>query len=51
MAGPTRVAGHEAGDVLQLEVVDVTSADWGWTAVVPGLGLLSEDFPESHYHR
>jgi acetamidase/formamidase len=51
MAGPIMVEGAEPGDVLEIEVVDVTSADWGWTAVVPGLGLLAEDFPASHYHR
>jgi acetamidase/formamidase len=51
MAGPIVVEGAEPGDVLEIEVVDVTPVDWGWTAVVPGLGLLAEDFPDSHFHR
>ncbi|WP_035859208.1 acetamidase/formamidase family protein [Cryptosporangium arvum] len=51
MAGPIVVAGAEPGDVLEIEVVDVTPVDWGWTAIVPGLGLLADDFPDSAFHR
>jgi acetamidase/formamidase len=51
LAGPIIVDGAEPGDVLEIEVLEVSPTDWGWTAVVPGLGLLSDDFPDAHFHR
>jgi len=51
MAGPIVVDGAEPGDALEIEVLEVAPTDWGWTAVVPGLGLLADDFPKAHYHR
>ena len=42
--GPVYVTGAEPGDVLQVEILDISTADWGWTAFFPGLGLLDE-FP------
>lgn len=43
--GPVYVNGAKAGDTLQVEVLSVEPADWGWTAVIPGFGLLSDEFP------
>jgi acetamidase/formamidase len=51
LAGPVLVHGAEPGDTLEIEVLEVTPTDWGWTAVVPGLGLLADDFPVAHFHR
>ena len=34
------------GDTLQIDVLDVKTADWGWTALIPGFGLLADEFPE-----
>jgi acetamidase/formamidase len=51
LAGPIMVDGAQPGDVLEIEIVEVVPGDWGWTAVVPGLGLLAEDFPDAHFHR
>jgi acetamidase/formamidase len=42
------MAGAEAGDVLAVEVLDIRTQGWGWTAVIPGLGLLPEDFPDAY---
>lgn len=42
LAGPVFVEGAEPGDTLTVEVVDVSPADWGWSAIIPGLGLLDE---------
>ena len=50
LAGPVLVKDAEPGDVLEVEFLELRSADWGWTAVLPGLGLLSEDFPDAHLH-
>jgi acetamidase/formamidase len=43
--GPVYVEGAEPGDTLQVEVLDVETADWGWTAILPGFGLLADEFP------
>ncbi|HWN31894.1 MAG TPA: acetamidase/formamidase family protein [Pseudonocardia sp.] len=51
LAGPVLVHGAEPGDTLEIEVLEVSPTDWGWTAVVPGLGLLADDFPVAHFHR
>lgn len=50
LAGPIMVKDAEPGDVLEVEFLELRSVDWGWTAVLPGLGLLSEDFPDAHLH-
>jgi acetamidase/formamidase len=44
--GPVYVEGAEAGDVLEVEVLNVQTADWGWTAIMPNFGLLAEEFTE-----
>lgn len=47
--GPVEVAGAEPGDTLQVDLLDFEPADWGWTASIPGFGLLADDFPDGHY--
>ena len=43
LTGPVRVRGAEPGDVLVVEILDVKpAADFGWTAIRPGRGLLPE---------
>ena len=44
--GPIGVEGAESGDSLEIELLDFTPADWGWTASIPGFGLLADDFPD-----
>ncbi|PIB02094.1 Formamidase [Cercospora beticola] len=46
--GPVYVHGAEPGDALEVEVVDLQTADWGWTAVIPDFGLLADEFTEPH---
>src|SRR3954470_3174491 len=48
LAGPIAVDGAEPGDTLAVEVLDLHTQGWGWTAILPGLGLLSEDFPDPY---
>lgn len=50
LAGPITVAGAEPGDVLEVEFQELHPLEWGWTVVLPGLGLLSDQFPEPHLH-
>jgi acetamidase/formamidase len=48
LAGPIAVDGAKAGDTLAVEVLDLHTQGWGWTAILPGLGLLSEEFTEPY---
>ncbi len=43
--GPVFVDGLAAGNELVVTIVDIATADWAWTANIPGFGLLSDDFP------
>ena len=45
--GPIAVAGAAPGDTLQVELLEFEPADWGWTAAIPGFGLLADDFPDA----
>lgn len=42
--GPIAVVGAEPGDTLQVDLLEFEPADWGWTAAIPGFGLLADDF-------
>jgi acetamidase/formamidase len=48
LCGPIAVNGAEPGDTLAIEVLDIHTQGWGWAAVLPGLGLLPDDFPEAY---
>ncbi len=42
LSGPVFVEGALPGDALSISVENVKTADWGWTGIIPGLGLLPE---------
>ncbi|MUV36418.1 Formamidase [Lentibacillus sp. JNUCC-1] len=44
VAGPVYVKGAQPGDTLEIEMLDFKQLDWGWTAIIPGFGLLADDF-------
>lgn len=48
LAGPIEVSGAEPGDTLAVEILDIQTQGWGWTAILEGLGLLTEDFPDPY---
>jgi acetamidase/formamidase len=48
LAGPIAVAGAQPGDTLEIEILELTPGAWGWTAIIPELGLLPADFPEPY---
>src|SRR4051795_12517492 len=48
LAGPIEVAGAQPGDTLAVEILDIHTRGWGWTAILPGLGLLAEEFPDAY---
>jgi acetamidase/formamidase len=46
VAGPVFVEGARPGDVLQVELLAVTPGGYGWTGLIPGFGLLADQFPD-----
>jgi acetamidase/formamidase len=48
LTGPIAVSGAKPGDTLAVEILDVHTQGWGWTGVLPGFGLLPEDFPDAY---
>ena len=48
LAGPIAVEGAAPGDTLAVEILDLRTRGWGWTAILPGLGLLADDFPDAY---
>jgi len=50
VAGPLHIEGAEPGDVLKLTLLSFTPSGWGWTANIPGFGLLADEFPEPALH-
>ncbi|HEY1704817.1 MAG TPA: acetamidase/formamidase family protein [Trebonia sp.] len=48
LSGPVWVNGAEPGDTLQIDVLELEHRDWGWSASLPGMGLLAADFPHGY---
>ncbi len=46
VTGPVRVLGALPGDVLEVEVLELAMTGWGWTALIPGFGLLADQYPD-----
>ncbi|KAF7307989.1 hypothetical protein MKEN_01160500 [Mycena kentingensis (nom. inval.)] len=44
--GPIYVEDALPGDTLQIDVLSVKPAEWGWTGCIPGFGLLADEFKE-----
>lgn len=48
LTGPVYVDGAQPGDALEVEVLSLEHKGWGWNAVIPGFGLLADDFSAPH---
>ena len=48
VTGPFRIEGARPGDALVIDILDMSVGEWGWTACIPGFGLLAEEFPDPH---
>src|SRR5690348_277527 len=46
ISGPISVKGAQPGDTLAVELLEFRPQDWGWTAIIPGFGLLQDEYPE-----
>jgi acetamidase/formamidase len=48
LTGPIAVNGAEPGDTLKIDILDVHTQGWGWTGLLPGEGLLPDEFPDPY---
>ncbi len=48
--GPVAVEGAHPGDVLQVDIHSIEIQSWGWTANIPGFGLLADEYVEPFLH-
>lgn len=48
VTGPIYVDGAEPGDILKVEIEAFHPSGFGWTANIPGFGLLADQFKEPH---
>src|SRR3954447_19433391 len=46
VSGPIYVKGAQPGDTLAVELLEFRPQGWGWTAIIPGFGLLADESPE-----
>jgi len=46
LAGPLYINHAEPGDILVVDVLQVQHRGWGWTAIMPDFGLLTDYFEE-----
>jgi acetamidase/formamidase len=46
VTGPVCIDGAEPGDSLKVTLESFKPSGWGWTANIPGFGLLADDFQE-----
>ncbi len=46
VTGPVFVDGAEPGDVLRVELLSYKPSGFGWTANIPGFGLLADQFTD-----
>ena len=55
VTGPVFIDGALPGDILKVTLLSFAPSGWGWTANIPGFGLLADDFKQPalhlwHYH-
>jgi acetamidase/formamidase len=50
ITGPVFVEGAEPGDILKVTLLSFAPSGWGWTANIPGFGLLADEFKEPALH-
>lgn len=50
LTGPVYLEGAELEDALEVEIMSIKHKGWGWNAVIPGFGLLGEDFKTPYLH-
>lgn len=46
VTGPVYVEGAQPGDAVAIDILDFDESRWGWTGIIPGFGLLADEFAE-----
>ncbi len=46
LTGPVYVSGAEPGDLLEVNILNIEPARWGFTTIIPGFGFLRDLFTE-----
>lgn len=50
VTGPIFIEGAEPGDAVAITFLDFKPSGWGWTANIPGFGLLADQFKDPALH-
>ena len=50
VTGPVFIDGAEPGDAVKVTLLAFQPSGWGWTANIPGFGLLADQFREPALH-
>ena len=50
VTGPVAIDGAQPGDALKVTLLGFEPSGWGWTALIPGFGLLTDQFPDPALH-
>jgi acetamidase/formamidase len=50
VAGPVYIDGAEPGDAIKVTLLSFAPSGWGWTANIPGFGLLADQFKDPALH-
>jgi acetamidase/formamidase len=50
VCGPIFIEGAQPGDVLKVTLLGFEPSGWGWTANIPGFGLLADEFKTPALH-
>ncbi len=48
LTGPVFVTGAEPGDLLEVSILGIEPASWGFTTIIPGFGFLRDIFLEPY---
>ena len=48
LTGPVYVNGAEPGDLLQINILNIEPAGWGFTTILPGFGFLRDVYTEPY---
>jgi len=50
VVGPVYIDGAKPGDAVKVTLLSFAPSGWGWTANIPGFGLLADEFPDAALH-
>jgi acetamidase/formamidase len=50
VVGPVFIDGAQPGDAIKATLLSFSPSGWGWTANIPGFGLLADQFREPALH-